>query len=115
MPRHLTLAELREGLPEILRSPKDNGTLAGIVIRPEKGVRRELDSCELSLAHGAHGDRWAKGCWKTAEDGSPQPDVQVRIMNARCIALVAQERGNWAPAGDSPFIDLDLINRTGDQ
>ena len=45
MPRHLTLAELREGLPEILRSPKDNGTLAGIVIRPEKGVRRELDSC----------------------------------------------------------------------
>ena len=44
MPRHLALAELREGLPEILRSPKDNGTLAGIVIRPEKGVRRELDS-----------------------------------------------------------------------
>ena len=108
MPRHLTLAELREGLPEILRSPKDNGTLAGIVIRPEKGVRRELDSCELSLALGTHGDRWAKGCWKTTEDGLPHPDVQICIMNARCIALIAQERGNWAPAGDNLFIDLDL-------
>ena len=29
-------------------------------------------------------------------------------MNARCIALVAQERSNWAPAGDNLFIDMDL-------
>ena len=108
MTRHLALTELNEGLPDILGSPKDNGTLAGIVIRPKKGVRRELDSCELSLALGVHGDRWAEGCWKTTEDGSPHPDVQICIMNARCIALIAQERGNWAPAGDNLFIDLDL-------
>ena len=108
MPRHLTRAELNEGLPEILQSPKDNGTLAGIVIRPEKGARRELDSCELSLALGTHGDRWAKRCWKTTDDGLAHPDVQICIMNARCIALIAQERGNWAPAGDNLFIDLDL-------
>ena len=38
----------------------------------------------------------------------PHPDVQICIMNARCIALIAQERGNWAPAGDNLFIDLDL-------
>ena len=37
MPRHLSLDELKAGLPEILRSPKDQGTLAGIVVRPEKG------------------------------------------------------------------------------
>src|SRR5262245_4689822 len=29
-------------------------------------------------------------------------------MNARCIALIAQERQNWAPAGDNLFIDMDL-------
>ena len=108
MPRHLSLAELHEGLPAILGSPKDNGMLAGIVIRPEKGMRRELDGCELSLALGVHGDRWAKDCWMTTEDGSPHPDVQVCIINARCIALIAQARGNWAPAGDNLFIDLDL-------
>jgi hypothetical protein len=109
MPRHLSLAELNEGLPQILSSPKDNGTLAGIVIRPgAEGLRRELDGCELSLALGVHGDRWAKGCWMTTADGSPHPDVQVCIMNARCIALIAQDRANWAPAGDNLFIDLDL-------
>jgi hypothetical protein len=108
MPRHLNLAELNEGLPEILQSPKDNGTLAGIVIRQEKGERRELGSCELSLALGIHGDRWAKGCWMTTDAGSPHPDVQICIMNSRGIALIAQDRGNWAPAGDNLFIDLDL-------
>jgi MOSC domain-containing protein YiiM len=71
-------------------------------------MRREPDSCELSLALGVHGDHWAKGCWKATEDGSPHPDVQVCIMNARCIALIAQERSNWAPAGDNLFIDLAL-------
>ena len=90
MPRHLSLAELHEGLPDILGSPKNQGTLAGIVVRPEKGLRREPESCELSLALGTHGDRWAKGCWKTTEDGLPHPDVQICIMNARCIALIAE-------------------------
>jgi hypothetical protein len=55
MARHLTLAELNDGLPEILRSPKDDGTLACIVLRPEKETR-----CELSLALSTHGDRWAR-------------------------------------------------------
>ena len=29
-------------------------------------------------------------------------------MNARCIALIAQERQNWPPAGDNLFIDMDF-------
>ncbi len=69
MPRHLTLAELNAGLPEILASPADNGTLRTIVIRPEKKERRDLESCEISLAGGTHGDHWARGCWKSTEDG----------------------------------------------
>ena len=108
MPRHLTLAELRAGLPQILTSPQDAGTLEGIVIRPAPGERRELSTCELSLARGMHGDHWAKGCWKSTADGAPHPDVQICLMNARCIALIAQERANWAPAGDNLFLDLDL-------
>jgi MOSC domain-containing protein YiiM len=106
--RHLTLAELRAGLPDILASPKDEGVLKGIVIRPSPGERRDLDRCAISLAGGVHGDHWAKGCWKSTEDGRPHPDVQICIMNARCIALIAQGRKNWAPAGDNLFIDMDL-------
>ena len=108
MPRHLTLAELTAGIPEILASPADNGILRAIVIRPEKNERRDLDTCEISLALGTHGDHWAKGCWKSTEDGQPHPDVQICIMNARCIALIAGERERWPLAGDNLFIDLDL-------
>lgn len=108
MPRHLTLTELQAGLPEVLASPADEGILRGIVIRPAEGQRRELESSEISLAGGVHGDHWAKGCWKSTDDGRPHPDVQVCIMNARCIGLIAQERSNWAPAGDNLFIDMDL-------
>lgn len=108
MPRHLTLAELERGLPEILDSPKDKGRLDGIVIRPDRGERQELGVCEVSLKSGVHGDHWAKGCWKSTDDGDPHPDVQICIMNSRCIALIAQDRTNWAPAGDNLFIDMDL-------
>jgi hypothetical protein len=50
MPKPLSLEELRSGLPEILAAPADNGTLEGIVIRPEPGSRQEVESCEISLA-----------------------------------------------------------------
>jgi MOSC domain-containing protein YiiM len=108
MPNHIPLEQLQAGLPDILASPSDNGVLEGIVIRPGAGQRRELDSCSISLAGGAEGDHWAKGCWMSTDDGHPHPDVQICIMNARCIARIAGERSNWAPAGDNLFIDMDL-------
>ena len=108
MTRHLTREELQAGLPHILGSPSDDGVLEAIVIRPEPGQRRDLESCEISLEGGAHGDHWAEGCWMSTEDGKPHPDVQICIMNARCIGLIAQERARWGLAGDNLFIDLDL-------
>ncbi|MGH6924511.1 MAG: MOSC domain-containing protein [Propylenella sp.] len=108
MPRHLTRAELEAGLLHIRASPADEGTLEAIVVRPEHGARHDLPSVEISLAGGLDGDHWAKGCWKSTEDGHPHPDVQICIMNARCIALLAQDRENWPPAGDNLYIDIDL-------
>ncbi len=94
MTKHLTRAEFQAGLPHILDSPKDDGVLEAIVIRPASGERHDLQSCEISLEGGARGDHWAKGCWMSTEDGKPHPDVQICIMNARCIALVAHERAH---------------------
>ena len=54
-PRHLTLAELNDGLTGILLPPQDEGRLAVIVIRPEQDTRRTP-----SLAQGTHGDRWPR-------------------------------------------------------
>ncbi len=108
MARHLTRDELQAGLPEILASPVDNGVLEHIVVRPAANERFEPASCNISRAGGVEGDHWAKGCWKTTDDGKPHPDVQICIINARCIALIADDDTNWAPAGDNLFIDMDL-------
>ncbi|MFO1090295.1 MAG: hypothetical protein U1E46_12035 [Hyphomicrobiales bacterium] len=108
MTAHLNTAQLEAGLAHILASPKDGGRLEAIVSRPGHGERLDLSTAWISLAGGVEGDHWAKGCWKTTPEGKPDPDVQICIMNARCIALVAGERSNWPPAGDNLFVDMDL-------
>lgn len=108
MARHLSLEELNAGLPHILGSPPDDGEVRAIVVRPAHGERHDLESCEMSLAGGMHGDHWARGCWKTTDDGKPHPDVQICIMNSRCIGLIAGARERWPLAGDNLFVDLDL-------
>jgi MOSC domain-containing protein YiiM len=82
--------------------------LQAIVARPETNQRNDLHSCTISLAGGVDGDHWAKGCWKSTEDGKPHPDVQICIMNSRCTTLVAQQRDRWPLAGDNLFIDMDI-------
>ncbi|NJM31100.1 MAG: MOSC domain-containing protein [Rhizobiales bacterium] len=107
-PYHLNRDELLAGLDHIRAAPRDHGRLDAIVVRPSHGERLDVGSVEITAAGGLAGDHWAKGCWKSLADGSPDPDVQVCMMNARCIALIAQERANWPPAGDNLFIDMDL-------
>ena len=101
MARHRSLEELQEGLGGIMLSPRDAGTLKAIVIRPETDGRISLPQCDLSPEGGVHGDNWAKGCWMSLPDGRPHPDVQVTIMNARTITLIAQRGALAARRGQS--------------
>jgi hypothetical protein len=106
--QHLTMDELEAGLETIRQSPKDEGVLALIVRRPEVGAREVLDAGELDLAAGLVGDNWrTRGSTRTG-DGSAHPDMQLNIMNARVIALMAQEKERWQLAGDQLFLDMDL-------
>lgn len=106
--RHLTMEELEDGLEEIRQSPQQGGTLELIACRPAVGERKVLEEAELSVEEGLVGDNWrARGSSRTP-DGSAHPEMQLNIMNARTIALIAQERERWALAGDQLFIDLDL-------
>lgn len=106
--RHLTAAELEAGLGGILLAPKDRGPLELIVRRPYVGGREVLDEGELSLTEGLVGDNWKdRGSSRTA-DGSPHPDMQLNVMSARVLALVAQGRERWRLAGDQLVVDLDL-------
>jgi len=54
------------------------------------------------------GDSWHARESISTPDGSPNPETQVNIMNARVIALVAADRDRWSLAGDQFYVDLDL-------
>jgi hypothetical protein len=104
----VTKAALEAALPSIRQSPGDGGVLAMIVRRPQIGAREVLAEGELDLANGLLGDNWRSRSSSRTTDGSAHPDMQLTIMNARVIALVAQAKERWPLAGDQLFIDLDL-------
>ena len=106
--RRLTMEELHTGLDEIRRSPRDQGVLVLIVRRPAIDEREVLERGELDLAQGLVGDSWNRRGSSRSIDGGPHPDMQLNIMNARAVALVAQSPDRWQLAGDQLFVDLDL-------
>ncbi|HVF25526.1 MAG TPA: MOSC domain-containing protein [Anaerolineales bacterium] len=106
--KQLTMLELEEGMEYIRQSPRDEGVLKMIVRRPYVDEREIVDECELDLEQGLAGDNWKdRGSSHTA-DGSANINAQLTIMNARVIALLAQDEGRWSLAGDQLYIDMDL-------
>jgi MOSC domain-containing protein YiiM len=102
--RHLTRNELEAGLDTIRNSPKDNGPVELIVSRPQPGARAILDEAQLDPASGMTSDSWAMRV------SAPDPATQLTVMNARAIALIAQDRERWPLAGDQLYVDLDLAD-----
>jgi len=106
--KHLTMAELEAGLDAIRQSPKDEGSIALIVRRPQVDAREVLEEGELDLVEGLVGDTWKVRGSSRTPDGAAHPDMQLNIMNARVIALLAREKDRWPLAGDQLFIDMDV-------
>jgi len=106
--QHLTLEQLEAGLDDIRRSPKDIGVLKLISRRPETNEREVLTQAQLDPEHGLVGDNWRARGSRSAPDGKANPDMQLNVMNARVIALIAQDESRWALAGDQLFVDFDL-------
>jgi hypothetical protein len=106
--RHLKTAELEAGLEEIRRAPKDAGLLELIVRRPRVDEREVLLEGELDPSEGLVGDSWRERGSSRTPDGSAHPEMQLNVMNARVIALVAQGRERWPLAGDQLYLDMDL-------
>ncbi len=106
--RQLNTQELEDGLDHIFESPKDEGVLELIVRRPDVDQREVLEEGHLDTRHGLVGDNWlAKGSRHTA-DGSADPEMQLNIMNARVVALVAVDSDRRQLAGDQLYVDMDL-------
>lgn len=95
---HALADELEVGLDEIRRSPAAEGTIELLVCRPAENERAVLEEATLDVNEGLVGDRWRSG----------NPDMQLTLMNARVIALIARDRERWPLAGDQLYVDLDL-------
>ncbi|MGI9622262.1 MAG: MOSC domain-containing protein [Acidimicrobiales bacterium] len=105
---HPTTEELEAGLPDVLKSPQDQGTLEMVIRRPETDAREVLDEAELTLAEGVKGDNWNQRPNKRSADGGPHPDMQLNVMNSRIANLVSGGRDRWALAGDQLYVDFDI-------
>ncbi len=109
---HRSREQLEAGLATIVASPRDNGTLAMVVRRPAENEREVPEQAELHPDHGVVGDSWRQRRSRRTDDGSPHPHMQLNLMNARVIDLVAGDRTRWALAGDQLYVDLDLSEST---
>ncbi|MBA2332651.1 MAG: MOSC domain-containing protein [Actinobacteria bacterium] len=107
--KQLTAEELEAGLEEILRAPRLEGVVRMIVRRPAVDERDVLEECALDLVEGLVGDSWKTRGSKRTPDGSSHPEMQLNVMNARVVDLVAAgDPERWALAGDQLYVDLDL-------
>jgi MOSC domain-containing protein YiiM len=93
--------DLQAGLDEIRLSPAAEGTVELIARRPAEDEREVLEEAELDLEQGLVGDSWRSR-------GGRNPALQLTLMNARTIALIAGDRKRWPLAGDQLYVDLDL-------
>ncbi len=99
---------MKAGLDAIRQSPQGVGVLRLISRRPNTDEREVLEEAHLDPAHGLVGDNWKARGSRSTPDGSANPEMQLNVMNARVIELLAQDKERWALAGDQLFVDFDL-------
>ncbi|MFT7668047.1 MAG: MOSC domain-containing protein YiiM [Planctomycetota bacterium] len=86
------------------KSPKDNGRICGLVMRPPEGghgARKIALTAEFSPESGMHGDRWAT-------EERQEIDNQVTLINIHVIASLAKDPERYALCGDNLQVDLGL-------
>jgi MOSC domain-containing protein YiiM len=106
--QHRSAIELEQGLSEVLESPRDEGRLEAIVIRPAKNKRSMLSTVRLTPEGGVDGDRWVTDSYYRLKDGRSDPCCQVSLMNARFLRQIAGSEDAICLAGDNLIVDLDL-------
>ena len=110
--QHRTREVLEAGVDRLRESPSNAGVLECIVRRPAEGARELVHEAALDVVFGLVGDSWRSRGSSRTPDGSPHLDMQLTIMNARVIDLLAgPDKHDWALAGDQLFVDLDLSER----
>ncbi len=67
-----------------------------------------MDEGYLDSEQGLVGDNWLGRGNRHTPDGAADPEMQLNIMNARVVALVADDPARRELAGDQLYLDMDL-------
>jgi hypothetical protein len=93
----------------IRQSPSSEGRIEMIVRRPVIGEREVLQQAQLTIEGGLLGDNWSERWSGKEEELQRHKDMQINIMNARVIDVIAGgDQMLWPLAGDQLFVDFDL-------
>lgn len=102
-----TMAECDAALDNILAAPAE-AAVETICFRPGFSQRDFRQELELSVEKGIVGERWLNGAWLKLEDGSPDPRIQVSILQRRVLDLCWRDRDNVIYPGDTMIADMNL-------
>jgi hypothetical protein len=103
-----TIAELDARWSALPPAPREHGRVAQVCVRPGVDQRAFPGRVELCPRRGAIGDRWEHRTWRHLPDGSPDPRVQVAMMEQRTLRWLQEITGCTHHPGDTFIVDLDL-------
>jgi len=104
----VTEQELEAAFEHLTSAPSDNAEVEQIVFRADYGLRDFRDSIQVTRESGIPDERWLVKPWSRLEDGSPDPRIQVAILNPRLRDLVWRDREGTVHPGDTLTADLDF-------
>lgn len=100
----LSQSQLEARLPELLKSPSNNGEVNLLVVRRESTKRELRSEVFVSPEMGMEGDRWNKGT-----PDKRIPDTQITLMSTPFLRLIARsEIDRMALAGDNIVVEMNL-------
>lgn len=103
-----TTTDLVAALPLVTSAPRDVGRVELLVRRPAQDQREVVDIIGLTPETGMDGDTWATRPSSRTPDKAAHPDMQLTLMNARFVSVVAGPRERWPLAGDQVYVEFDL-------
>lgn len=103
-----SIAELDARWLALPPAPRERGRIVQVCVRPDVDQRAFPGAVELCPRRGAIGDRWERRTWKHLPDGSPDPRVQVAMIEQRTLRWLQELTGCTHHPGDTFIVDLDL-------
>lgn len=101
-------ATLEAATSHVNAAPRDGAAIEMLCNRPDFGKRNFTDRLTVTRSGGVENCRWTKHPWMRMEDGSPDPRIQVCVLQRRVLDLVWKEGEDTVHPGDTFIADMTM-------